>query len=74
MGQKGKTQDGRTSDLTFSWMLTSLGAEWQQWQELAAEWMMAQNGDIDTKLVALSRFLNHMFWNTHPTQSMYRYF
>lgn len=56
MGQKGKTQDGRTSDLTFSWMLTSLGAEWQQWQELAAEWMMAQNGDIDTKLVALSRF------------------
>ena len=36
---KNRKYDGRTSDLTFSWMLTTLGPEWQQWQELAAEWM-----------------------------------
>lgn len=39
MSNRNKKHDGRASDLTFSWMLTTLGAEWQQWQELAAEWM-----------------------------------
>ena len=33
---KGKKHDGRSSDLTFSWMITTYGAEWQQWQELEA--------------------------------------
>ena len=56
MAKKVKKYDGRASDLTFSWMLTTLGAEWQQWQELAAEWMAAQTNGIDTKQTALSRF------------------
>lgn len=56
MATKGKKQDGRASDLTFSWMLTTLGAEWQQWQELAAEWMVTQNSGIHHKNLALSRF------------------
>ncbi len=56
MASKVKKHDGRASDLTFSWMLTTLGAEWQQWQELAAEWMAAQTSGIETKLTALSRF------------------
>ncbi|MFH4460260.1 gamma-mobile-trio integrase GmtZ [Vibrio alginolyticus] len=56
MAIKGKKHDGRASDLTFSWMLTTLGAEWQQWQELAAEWMAAENSGIETKLTALTRF------------------
>ncbi|MGL1163431.1 gamma-mobile-trio integrase GmtZ [Vibrio parahaemolyticus] len=56
MAFKGKKQDGRTSDLTFSWMLTTLGAEWQQWQELAAEWMATQTSSIDDKRRALCRF------------------
>ncbi|EGM77962.1 hypothetical protein Rhein_1908 [Rheinheimera sp. A13L] len=51
-----KKQDGRSSDLTFSWMLTTLGVEWQQWQELAAEWMAIQTNGIDEKQQALSRF------------------
>lgn len=51
-----KTRDGRTSDLTFSWMLTTLGAEWQQWHELAAEWMARQTTAVDQKQKALSRF------------------
>ncbi|MGR5540117.1 gamma-mobile-trio integrase GmtZ [Vibrio campbellii] len=56
MTKKSKKHDGRTSDLTFSWMLTSLGPEWQQWQELVAEWMTLQSSGINHKLTALSRF------------------
>lgn len=53
---KIRKNDGRSSDLTFSWMLTTLGAEWEQWQEMAAEWMETQNTSIGDKLLALSRF------------------
>ncbi len=56
MAKKGKKQDGRTSDLTFSWMLTTLGAEWQQWQELAAEWFAKQESGFDRKRHALCLF------------------
>ncbi|EJX5615321.1 hypothetical protein OEA42_004694, partial [Vibrio parahaemolyticus] len=56
MAKKGKKQDGRSSDLTFSWMLTTLGVEWQQWQELAAEWMAAQTTGVNNKLSSLNRF------------------
>ncbi|MCG9555708.1 integrase family protein [Vibrio sp. Isolate32] len=56
MAKKNKKRDGRTSDLTFSWMLTTLGAEWQQWQELAAEWMATQTTGIEHKRRALSCF------------------
>ncbi|WP_136487540.1 integrase family protein [Vibrio sp. H11] len=53
---KKRKHDGRSSDLTFSWMLTTLGAEWQQWQELAAEWMATQTTGIDHKQNAVARF------------------
>ncbi len=56
MLKKGKKRDGRASDMTFSWMLTTLGSEWQQWQELAAEWMMAQTSGISDKQKTLSYF------------------
>lgn len=55
---KGKKNDGRSSDLTFSWMLATLGAEWQQWQELVAEWMATQTVSIADKQMALSRFFS----------------
>lgn len=54
---KKRILDGRSSDLTFSWMLTTLGAEWQQWQELAADWMATQTNGIDHKRKALT----HLF-------------
>lgn len=55
---KGKKHDGRTSDLTFKWMLTTLGREWERWQELAAEWMATQNAGVNSKLSALSCFFD----------------
>ncbi|EGQ8487217.1 integrase [Vibrio alginolyticus] len=56
MMNKDKKKDGRSSDLTFSWMLTTLGAEWQQWQELAAKWMEKQTTGLGNKREALTRF------------------
>ena len=43
---KGKKNDGRGSDLAFYWMLTTLGPEWQQWQELTAEWIAQQTNGL----------------------------
>ncbi|MGO2343193.1 gamma-mobile-trio integrase GmtZ [Vibrio litoralis] len=54
--KKGLKHDGRSSDITFSWMLTTLGAEWQQWQELAAEWMAEQTTGINHKQRTMVRF------------------
>ncbi|EHY0929994.1 integrase family protein [Vibrio parahaemolyticus] len=56
MANKGKKLDRRASDITFSWMLTTLGPEWQQWQELAAEWMATLTTGIHHKRNAISRF------------------
>ncbi|MBT0081711.1 MULTISPECIES: gamma-mobile-trio integrase GmtZ [Vibrio] len=53
---KKRKYDGRSSDLTFSWMLSTLGPEWQQWQELAAEWMAEQTTTLDVKQSAIARF------------------
>ncbi|MFB2637717.1 integrase family protein [Shewanella bicestrii] len=56
MTKESKKHDGRASDITFSWMLTTLGAEWQQWQQLAAKWMAEQTNGVGHKQLALSRF------------------
>lgn len=56
VSKKAKKSDGRTSDLSFSWMLATLGPELQQWQKLAAEWMGKQHASIDEKKLALINF------------------
>ena len=66
MAKKVKKHDGRTSDLTFKWMLTTLGPEWEQWQELAAEWMATQHVGVDHKLSALSRFFESYLLECAP--------
>lgn len=66
---KKRKFDGRASDLTFSWMLTTLGAEWQQWQELAAEWMATQTAGISNKREALTRFFESYLTECAPYAS-----
>jgi hypothetical protein len=66
MANKGQKYDGRASDLTFSWMLTTLGAEWQQWQELACEWMAEQHKGVNGKRDALSRFFESYLLECAP--------
>jgi len=63
---KGKKQDGRSSDLTFKWMLTTLGPEWGQWQELAAEWMATQHSGVNAKRRALSQFFESYLMEYAP--------
>ena len=66
MKTKGKKEDGRASDLMFSWMLTTLGPEWQQWQELATEWISTQHSGIEAKRKALSRFFESYLLECAP--------
>lgn len=66
MTKKGKKRDGRSSDLTFSWMLTTLGPEWLQWQELVAEWMETQTTGIQDRQLALSRFFESYLFKYAP--------
>jgi hypothetical protein len=69
MAKKARKYDGRSSDLTFSWMLTTLGPEWQQWQEYATEWMKEQSTGIDHKQGALSRFFESYLFQYAPYAS-----
>lgn len=69
MTKKTKKYDGRSSDTTFSWMLTTFGAEWQQWQELAAEWMANQITGVNDKQKALIRFFESYLLNVRPMPS-----
>lgn len=48
-----KKQNGRTADLTLSWLTREHGDDWQQWQQYAAEWVASQDGGIAHKLNAL---------------------
>ncbi len=59
-GKKVKKHDGRTSDLTFKWMLTTLGPEWEQWQELAAEWMAIQHAELTTSVERWAVFESYL--------------
>jgi hypothetical protein len=63
---KGKKNDGRASDLTFKWMLTTLGPEWEQWQELAAEWMATQHDGINDKRSSLCSFFESYLLECAP--------
>lgn len=63
---KGKKYDGRASDLTFKWMLTTLGPEWGKWQELAAEWMETQHAGFGDKRKALSAFFESYLLECAP--------
>jgi hypothetical protein len=51
-----RKQDGRSSDLKFLWLLSTLGPEWLQWQQYAAEWMSKQDTGTSTKREALTNF------------------
>ena len=66
MMKKGKKQDGRSTDFTFGWMLTTLGSEWRQWQKYAAEWMAKQEVSTSIKQIALTRFFECYLFEHAP--------
>ena len=66
MANKDKVRDGRTSDLTFTWMLTTLGPEWEPWQKLATKWIAEQNTAITLRLTSLSGFFAGYLFECAP--------
>ncbi|GHE73641.1 integrase [Camelimonas fluminis] len=48
--------NGRSSDLTFSWLAREHGEGWLPWQQYAAEWMATQDAGVATKLKSLRHF------------------
>lgn len=51
-----KKNNGRSSDLTLSWLTREHGEGWLQWQQYAAEWMASQDTGVSEKLIALRHF------------------
>ena len=53
---KRKKNNGRSGDLTFSWLTHSHGEDWLQWQQYATEWMATQDAGVHHRLEALRHF------------------
>ena len=51
-----KKTNGRSADLTLSWLTRSHGEDWLQWQQYAAEWMATQDAGVAHRLKALRHF------------------
>lgn len=51
-----KKHNGRSADLTLSWLTREHGNDWLQWQQYAAEWMAIQDAGVAKKLNALRHF------------------
>lgn len=61
-----KKHNGRSSDVTFSWIVTTLGQEWKTWQQFAAEWLASQHTGIHHKIDALNIFFGMYLKNYAP--------
>ena len=62
----GKKQVGRSTDITLSWMIATLGSEWGQWQEWAAKWMAEQHSAMNHKLSSLTIFFERYLLECAP--------
>jgi hypothetical protein len=47
---------GRSSDLSFSWLVTDHGHSWSHWQQYATEWLIEEYKSTHHKIRALSLF------------------
>lgn len=59
----------RSSDLTFSWILSSLGKEWDTWQQFASSWLLSQQNGVQDKVYALTIFFEDYLKNYAPYAS-----
>jgi hypothetical protein len=53
---KGSKQNGRSSDVTFSWLTAERGAQWEDWRTLIACWLAIQHQGFSDKMQSLSYF------------------
>ncbi|WP_461196532.1 gamma-mobile-trio integrase GmtZ [Acinetobacter pittii] len=66
---KVKKHDGRTSDVTFQWLVKNHGLEWEAWRQLAEKWISNQDTGIDNKINALCIFFNIYLVGLRPFTS-----
>lgn len=66
---KKKNRDGRSSDLTFQWLVNNHGNAWKTWQKLAEEWITFQDEGIGDRLDSLCLFLDIYLVGTVPFTS-----
>lgn len=67
--KKGQKNDGRSTDIKFSWLTKTMGIEYKLWQELASQWMEKQKVSISDKLSALTWFFTSYIPNCAPYAS-----
>lgn len=56
MAAKRGPRDGRSSDMSFSWMTKNGSGDWEQWRIWLAGWMATQTGSAGVKLNAMVWF------------------
>ncbi|MGR5165468.1 VPA1269 family protein, partial [Vibrio owensii] len=66
---KKRKKDGRSSDLTFQWLVNNHGKEWETWRKLAEEWIGEQATSVASKLDALAVFFDIYLAGTVPFTS-----
>ena len=58
MNVKKRMHDGRTRDISLTWLIENHGKEWEEWRQLAHEWLSFQEAGQHSKLEALVLFFD----------------
>jgi hypothetical protein len=75
MGTSNRKQNGRASDMTFSWLTRDHGEQWEEWRAFFAGWLKTQQQGINTKLNSMNIFaLNYLskIPNGHQPASLFQ--
>ncbi|WP_330207348.1 gamma-mobile-trio integrase GmtZ [Pseudomonas sp. AM14(2022)] len=51
--QKISKKNGRSTDITFSWLTSEHGAKWESWRALISSWIVSQHEALSWKIRAL---------------------
>ena len=61
--------DGRTRDISLTWLIENHGKEWEEWRQLAHEWLSFQETSQNSKLEALVLFFDSYLVSNIPCAS-----
>lgn len=53
---RSNRKNGRSSDLSFSWLTRENGKQWEEWRLLMADWINTQHQGVSIKLSSMSFF------------------
>lgn len=55
-----KVTRGRSRDVTFAWLTTDRGAQWEPWRALMAGWLESQHQGLHLRINGLAFFANYL--------------